>query len=872
MAGGTLGVPPAIFDVRSGQSLQVPGNLRSPAASGYLLALALAVASGAAGLGHELLWTRRVLDLLGASAEAQSRVFGAFFLGLALGAGLAAWFGSRITRPWRAVALVEGGVVLLSLPALGVPVWSGGLWPLLGLERAGSWQWRGLQGLLSLMLVVPPALCMGWFLPLICRATLGNRDGLGRLAVGLYAANTAGGLLGLAIVAGLLLPLAGVSGSMAAMMALNALVACVAWILQARTGDGVGVPCPTPPMTGRGTAPGLRDLGPLAGPLAAAFVSGLGLLAFEVLSLQTLHLVAPLTFDAPAVILAGVILVLALAAGLVAAIPAAGLRERPWLPWTLALAGLLMTLANVWFVNRAVAAGGLPPQASLGEFLYRLLSLTLSAFGPALLAAGGVFPLAILWAEDRASGDRQRILGLLLAVNGVGGFLGAELAQRWLLPTFGVHGGTGMIGLGYGVAAIGVAVLARSGGGRLAWKIPAVAGMAGMAVTWAWLRPLPMVNPHMGLRVLEHRAGRDGTLAVVEHERFGRALLVANQYLLGSSGVRYDEERLGHLPLLLHPQPKQVAFLGMATGITAGAALDHGAVEEVTVVELSPLVVDAAARHFAAFNHDLIRSPRVRVIPEDCRTVIAAAPGRFDVVVGDLFLPWAPGAGRLFSREHFEAVRASLKPGGVYCQWLPMHQLTEAQWRRVLGTFQSVFGEVWMFQGTYRSQAPSLALVGYAGAALDWKVIRARCDQERTMGGLRDPLLRHAEGVAALYLGRGDSGELPRKDITLGNAWLELDAGRLLMMGGSDPPYLRGHRWLAFLASRALHTGWGSGSPGPWPAAGVALSERTASSRGPLDREAAHRLIAPAILEDPGADWTRWSGPPLRQPQPGAMR
>ncbi|MBN8249034.1 MAG: hypothetical protein J0L84_16520, partial [Verrucomicrobia bacterium] len=66
------------------------------------MAVALAVVSGTAGLGHELLWTRRVLDLLGASVEAQSRVFGAFFLGLALGAGLAAWFGARITRPWRA--------------------------------------------------------------------------------------------------------------------------------------------------------------------------------------------------------------------------------------------------------------------------------------------------------------------------------------------------------------------------------------------------------------------------------------------------------------------------------------------------------------------------------------------------------------------------------------------------------------------------------------------------------------------------------------------------------------------------------------------------------------------------------------------------
>ena len=63
-------------------------------------ALALAFLSGAAGLAHQILWTRRLVDVLGASVDTFSKVIGAFFVGLALGA----WLASRATGArdfWR---------------------------------------------------------------------------------------------------------------------------------------------------------------------------------------------------------------------------------------------------------------------------------------------------------------------------------------------------------------------------------------------------------------------------------------------------------------------------------------------------------------------------------------------------------------------------------------------------------------------------------------------------------------------------------------------------------------------------------------------------------------------------------------------------
>ena len=55
----------------------------------------LAALSGAAGLAHQLLWVRRMVDILGANAGTFTRVVAAFFLGLAAGA----WFAARRKTP-----------------------------------------------------------------------------------------------------------------------------------------------------------------------------------------------------------------------------------------------------------------------------------------------------------------------------------------------------------------------------------------------------------------------------------------------------------------------------------------------------------------------------------------------------------------------------------------------------------------------------------------------------------------------------------------------------------------------------------------------------------------------------------------------------
>ena len=112
---------------------------------------------------------------------------------------------------------------------------------------------------------------------------------------------------------------------------------------------------------------------------------------------------------------------------------------------------------------------------------------------------------------------------------------------------------------------------------------------------------------------------------------------------------------------MLHGEPKHVCFVGLATGITTSAALQNSMVEKIDVVELSSMVTRAAGTNFTDFNANIIQDPRAHIYVEDGRTFIASQRDQYDVIVSDLFLPWRPGVGRLYSAEHFQSTRNALR-------------------------------------------------------------------------------------------------------------------------------------------------------------------------------------------------------------------
>ena len=153
-------------------------------------------------------------------------------------------------------------------------------------------------------------------------------------------------------------------------------------------------------------------------------------------------------------------------------------------------------------------------------------------------------------------------------------------------------------------------------------------------------------------------------------------------------------------------------MLGVGTGLTFGAATLHPDLE-ADGVELVPQVVELMPL-FEPENRAVQRQPGFRLHTADARRFVLSSHDTYDVVIGDLFHPARDGAALLYTREHFEAIRRRLAPGGLFCQWLPVHQMGEETLRLIARTFLGVFPEThaWLLQ--FNVEVPVVGLVGYS--------------------------------------------------------------------------------------------------------------------------------------------------------------
>jgi spermidine synthase len=805
--------------------------------------------SGAAALSHQLLWTRRMVDVLGAGPGTFARVVGVFFAGLALGAAWAAMRPVRPSRAWLRVALTEGSVAVLVLPVLAAVPIGDALRPILGNTVVG---W-----VLPVLVIAAPAFAMGVVFPAMVTAVFAG----GRTALVLYMVNTAGGVLGLVVMTVWCLPWLGLDAACLAAGAVNGVVAILA-LLQRRPKDGPAPGMPATPVC----ETVLGSWGKQG--YFLAFASGAWVLGLEVVLQQHFAQVTINSQFSGATVLGFVLVALVAGSMFSAFLGPKVAGSRTLLGWMLALAGLAVALEPRLLAELRPGLVSVPYTLSAGPYYTAVGGLALALVVPGVMAMGAIFPALI---RGMAVGpDAGAMIARLLAVNGIGGWIGAELMSMVLLPGLGLWFPMAL----WGVLALGMVLML--GGMRRTVLAGVGVGILTVAVLGLGMRRLPQVTPAKGSVTVDVRSGREGVVAAMRREDDDWWITFNNSYTLGGSRAQSNQERQAHLPLLLHGRAKSVGVLGLATGSTLGGVVLHPGVERVVVAELSPLVTQYSREHFRRFNRDAISDPRVEILVEDARIMVRDRVQRFDVVVGDLFLPWRTGEGRMFSREHFAAVRRSLKPGGAFCQWLPLFQLTRPQVEGILRTLQQEFPNVIAVRGDFYAELPILGLVAFEDgrktSEVDWNGVGHACAalREGTRGRVRDGLVRHPQGVAMCVV--GDLPSMGRGPInTLGNGWIEWDAGRNIV--GLRSPWFVGvpaaeafrewHRMQAPRMPLGLRSAHDSGQF-------YLTLEVAACAGGDLVNafkvQVGDRMPV-ALREDPMIDWKLW--PSRVKPGPG---
>ncbi len=643
----------------------------------------LMVASGFAGLGYQIVWTHQSALWLGHESAAVLAVIAAFFGGLAVGA-LA--FGARIERSARPVHWYAGCELTIALWGLVLAFlmapFSTLALRLMGTQPSAVWQWS-VAFVGTFILLLPATAAMGATLPAMERITAHLRDSGRRSIAALYASNTAGAVIGVLVIEFWLAPALGFTRTAAICASLNVACGLAAFALFRAADSQV--------------APVARDTHLRNGVLWRLAATGFLGIGYEVLVVRVLSQVEEDTVYTFAMLLAVYLVGSALGAAAYQRWLAQGRNQEKLGDRLLCRlsAACLVGTGSLWAAERVRAFALHSFGSSLGAALAAEAAVALVAFGPPTVVMGALF--SHLSARASASGFS------------FGRALGANTLAAAAAPlAFGVIAFP-LLGPKLSLLLIAVGYLAVTG--WHAWRKPMVWVPAGAAALIACFAPrLAFIDVPEGGHVVSYQEGVMAAVSVVEDAEGVSRLRIDNRQQEGSSATLRVDGRQGLLPILLHPSPQRALFLGLGTGITASTAAESPDLQ-VRAVELLPEVI-AASAHFTSALTEGVANPRLQLIAADARRYVRASDEQYDVVVSDNFHPARSGSGSLYTVEHFQAVRGRLTAHGVFCQWLPLHQLDLESLRSIVRSFMAVFPNGSAMLASNSLETPVLGLVG----------------------------------------------------------------------------------------------------------------------------------------------------------------
>ena len=594
--------------------------------------------SGVPALVYQVVWQRSLFTLFGTDSVAVAVVVSAFMLGL----GAGSLIGGEISRRPRApllkiFAALEIGTACFALVSL----------PLF--ERVGGHAAASPLGLfgLSFLLLLAPTLMMGMTLPLLVTFLVRQSGLVGRSVGTLYAANTIGSAAACFLVAYALMPYLGKQQSLQVAAAINGAIGLLALLLDRWDRRD----CETTPRSNPVDATPHASL-PLALGMLATAMSGFLSLGFEVAWFRLFAFSTGGRAETLPILLG--YFLLGIATGSVLAGWAGnrlGGRSRAGLAIILAAASISSVLVAPLLALMMPHATGILRQAPL-------VVLPATLFGM-------VLPMACDLAVPAGSQVGRR-LGFLYAANIAGSTLGALAIGLVFMDMMSLRFVLVVL-MALGLVAAGVL------GGRQALAHPALA----VVVLGASLGTCTAVlsgtfYERMRPRFLASLPG--GRFDEVIENRSG-VITVDPEGVVYGGGVydgRFNVDLLNDTsgifrPFALaavHPAPKQVLMIGLASGSWAQVVAHNPAVERLVVVEINPGYLELVRRH--AVVESLLRNPKVEIVEGDGRQWLKAHPAaKFDAIVMNTTFSWRNNATNVLSREFLQLVAAHLSPGGV---------------------------------------------------------------------------------------------------------------------------------------------------------------------------------------------------------------
>jgi spermidine synthase len=611
--------------------------------------------SGFPALLYQIVWQRALFTLYGVNVESVTMIVTVFMLGLGLGSLAGGWLSAR---PGIRL-LLAFGVIEISVGAFGAA--SLAIFHRIGALTAGSS--TTATGLVTFALLLVPTMLMGSTLPLLVEHFVRRTGNVGESVGILYSVNTLGSGAACLAAALLLMRVLGESGSVRLAVCFNLMVGVTALFLQRNSSQTLSSRPES--MKQAEDQPQHQQTIPFWIGMILAGATGFIALAYEIVWYRLYAYVSEGTAPCFAKLLA--FYLFGIAYGSFAVRDACRKKLGNDVQRTLAAASTVVILGSI-------AAFLLGPAMGLWvvHFSYEL-SYVFVFVTAALL--GSAFPLLSHAAVDPAK-DSGKSISFLYVSNIIGSTLGSFLVGFVILDHWSTRA-TSVLLLVLGlVVAFVLALLA----GVKAPKVLLAAGSlaclglsiySGPVFANIYERLLFKTKYNASMKFSDVVENRSGVITVYPELSEFRDQ-VSTVYGGGAYDGRFNVNMMHDTNGLfrafavsgLHPNPKTVLVIGLASGSWTQVVANAPGVEDMTVVEINPGYLPLIRQHAEVASQ--LSDPKVHMVIDDGHRWLVGHPDRrFDFIMMNTTLNWRANCTNLLSTEFLNLLRAHLNPGGV---------------------------------------------------------------------------------------------------------------------------------------------------------------------------------------------------------------
>ncbi|KAB8137747.1 polyamine aminopropyltransferase [Gracilibacillus oryzae] len=228
-----------------------------------------------------------------------------------------------------------------------------------------------------------------------------------------------------------------------------------------------------------------------------------------------------------------------------------------------------------------------------------------------------------------------------------------------------------------------------------------------------------------------------------------------------SDEFRYHEALI-HVPMSLAEDKQRVLILGAGDGLAVRELLKYDEVEQITVVDLDPMMTELARTHpdLLRLNENSMSSDKVKIIHEDAFNYLMDTKEFYNVIIGDLPDPNNEALNKLYTKEFYSLIRNHLMPGGMASiQSTSPLFATKAFW-----TINNTVKATGLHAESYHLDVPSFGNWGFVLASrepIDAQNIDVQVETQYLTNEIAETLFSFGKDIDKDIVEDGETFELP---------------------------------------------------------------------------------------------------------------